>query len=544
MPNTFLNVGRTVTATSNPQANVQQVANNMQTPGVVPQTNQQAVQQPAQQNNQASNGISPITIPIQIQPITPTQGIAPVSNNNLQTISTNQSTTSSAPTPQAYEPSNTNNNVVDFDQIYESYQSQYGNRNTNPQNNNVNSGVKKTTIGSTIVTPTAAPNTVQGQYQSAYSDVINGLLGKMYESLERLESGNFYDPTQDAALRVASEYAANTTLQSLAGSGVLNSSATAERVARIVSELVPQYEKLAYDRQFQLLGQMADTAQLVMSYDSQQFEYWKDAKDREFQEKEFEFEKQQKELENAWKRVDELGYVDNDASALLGLKVGTLSKDAREAKEQREFELKKMKDQAELEYQNNKALAELRAELDRQQAQRDFEYDKQLQELNAKLNREQSQREFEYDKQLQELQSSLSRKNTEYEYQLNQKYGSSSSGSSSSSKTTSYSTYKDIIESNWIKYDDIDKKNKITGNNSAWYYIRSENEAGRMSDTDARNLITKYGLQSPVRMIKDNLIVITTEDGATASFDLRNGATRNQLLQWGKRYGVDLSEYI
>ena len=55
--------------------------------------------------------------------------------------------------------------------------------------------------------------------------------------------------------------------------------------------------------------------------------------DREFENKQFEYQKKQNELEDAWKRVDELDYVDTEASTILGVSVGTLSKDAREAKE-------------------------------------------------------------------------------------------------------------------------------------------------------------------------------------------------------------------
>ncbi len=461
MPNTFLNTARTVAATSNPQANVAQVNNSntaMQPQSINPSM-PQSINQPQPIAN--NNAISPITIPIQIQPVapaTPTQGIAPVSNNNLQAISTqNQNVISSAPTPQTYEPSSTNNNVVDFNQIYRAYQSQYG----NSQNANVNaSGVKKTTIGTTIVTPqTKNLNTIKGQYQSAYSDTMNSLLQKMLEGLDSIESGSFYDPTQDRALQVASEYAANSTLQSLAGSGVLNSSATAERVARVVSELIPQYEKLAYERKIAYLGQLADTAQMIQSYDAQQFEYWKDAKDREFQEKEFEFNKKQAELENAWKRVDELGYVDNNAAAVLGVKAGTLSGQAREAKEQREFELQKMREQAQIEYENNKALYELRSQLDKDYA--------------------------------------------DYEYQLQQKYStiinsSGSAGSSTSSNTDqiSMSSYESLIKERWIQEDDITGE-KTIDNDAIWNYIEDELNAGRMSENTARLLVTKYNLTEP-----------------------------------------------
>lgn len=450
MPNTFLNTGRTVKATNNPVNNVNQVSNNP-----INQTQQPIVQntQIQPQTQQSQSAINPITIPIQIQP--QIASATPVQNNtnNVQALQTNtqQIRTSSAPTPQTYNPNNTTNDVIDFNQIYNSYQSQYGNK-TQTNTNVGTSGIKKTSMGSTIVTPTASNlNSVKGQYQSAYSDTINGLIS---EILSRVENGFEYDPTQDSALQMATEYAANSTLQSLAGSGVLNSSATAERVARVVSSLIPQYEQLAYTRWTDALGQLADTAQLVMQYDSQQFEYWKDAKDREFQDKQFEYQKAQDKLENAWKRVDELGYVDNEAAAILGVPAGTLSGEARLAKEEREFELQKMREQLQIQYENDKALYELRSELDKEYAN--------------------------------------------YEYQLANTYGVSSSGSSSgSSNYTSLSTYQDIINNRWGNEDLVSGQYTVNDNDAVYEYITSEYIAGRMSYDDLVNLKTYYGITAP-----------------------------------------------
>lgn len=455
MPSTFLNTGRTgtVVATSNPQANVQQVqptnAANPTTAVQPTQNNNVAPQQNANTNTQ-SNAINPITIPIQIQPTVATQQnqqqVQPQSQQvepqqNLQV----QSRTNAAPTPQTYQAQNTNSNVIDFNQIYSSYQSAFGNNSSNSTTGA--SGIKRTSIGTTIVTPTNANlNTVEGMYQSAYSNTINSLISEM---ITQLENGFQYDPSQDSALKVASEYAANTTMQSLAGSGVLNSSSTAERVARVVSELVPQYEQLAYTRWTDYIGQLSDTAQLVMNYDSQQFEYWKDAKDREFQNKQLEYQKQQDALENAWKRVDELGYVDNNASAILGVPVGTLSGEARLAKEQQEFELAKMREQAQIEYENNKALYQLKNELDKDQQK--------------------------------------------YAYELELQYG----GSSSKSSTTDLSTYQDIINNRWADYDEFSRKYTVNDNTGLYNYLVTEYSSGRMSAADLANLTAMYNVTQP-----------------------------------------------
>lgn len=438
MSNTFLNTGRTVSATNNPVNNVNQVSNN-------------PINQIQNQQSQTSqqNAINPITIPIQIQPqvaTTPNKVQQPMQQNNGLQQNVRNDNVPVAPTPQEYKQP-ANNNVIDFNQIYSNYQNQFGNK---QQNNNLGaSGIRKTSFGSTIVTPTTSNlNSVQGQYQSAYSDTINSLIGEM---LTQVKNGFEYDPTTDSALQVATEYASNSTLQSLAGSGVLNSSATAERVARVVSELVPQYEKLAYTRWTDSLSRLADTAQLVMSYDSQQFEYWKDANDREFKKKQFEYQKKQDELTNAWKRVDELGYVDNKASAILGVPVGTLSGEARLAKEKQEYELAKMREQLEIQRANDEALYKLKSELDKEYAN--------------------------------------------YEYTLANKYGSSKSGNTNN--YTSLSTYKDIINNRWADKDLMTDKYTVSDNDAVYNYLTSEYAAGRMSSSDLANLSAMYGITVP-----------------------------------------------
>lgn len=444
MANPLLTTSRTLQATNNPQENVTQAQNVSAQPINSNVNGTQGI------NQSANNSINPITIPIQIQPqVAQTNQPDNANNVNVQNLQTNTQQVTSAPTPQEYKES-TNTNTIDFNQIYSSYQGQYGNNSSNI--NTYSSGIRKSSIGTTIVTPTTSNiNSVEGQYQSAYADTVNGLISEM---LTQMKNGFSYDPTQDNSLKAATEYAANSTMQSLAGSGVLNSSATAERVAKIVSDLIPTYEEKAHSRWTEYLGQLADTAQVVMNYDNQQFNYWKDAKDREFESKKFEYEKQQNALTNAWKRVDELGYVDNEASTILGVAVGTLSGEARQAKEQREYELQKMKEQADIEYQNNVALYKLKSQLDTEQ----------------------------------------SKTLTENEYKLKQKYGTTSSNSKN---TTSLSTYKDIINNRYANYNDYSKKYTVSDNNSLYNYLVSEYSSGRLSANDLASLTAMYNVTQP-----------------------------------------------
>lgn len=478
MANTFLNVaGRgTVQAGNNPEQNVAQVNNqNIQQP-VISNTNT------AQNSMQNTQGISPITIPIQIQPqlaqIQPQLNqVQPTAQPNIQTLAVEPQTPNNAPTPQQYQGTQ-NNNAVSYDQIYSSYQSAYG---TNPSNNvTQQSGIKKTSLGTTIVTPTVQNlNTVEGQYQSEYSDSINGIIGMM---LTELSNGFQYDPNSDNALKAATEYSANSTLQSLAGSGVLNSTATAERVARIVSDLIPVYEEKAHDRWLENIEQFANTAQIMMSWDNQRFSYWKDAKDREFQEKEFEYKKQQDALDNAWKRVDELGYVDNEASTILGVKVGTLSGEARQAKEQREFELQKMREQAEIEYANNKALTELRSELNMKEMDKEYQLD--INKMNIQNQYDRENTAYEYN-----LKTNQSKELARNEYELQKEYGSSSNSNSN------YEKYDEIIKNRYASYDNYSKQYIVPDEqsyNELGNYLDNLNASGLITDEEFLRLSAKY----------------------------------------------------
>lgn len=122
MANTLLTTSRTLQATNNPQENVTQAQNVAEQPINSNVNGTQGINQSAQ------NSINPITIPIQIQPQV-AQINQPNDTNNVsvQNLQTNTQQATPAPAPQEYkEPANTN--TIDFNQIYSSYQGQYGNK--------------------------------------------------------------------------------------------------------------------------------------------------------------------------------------------------------------------------------------------------------------------------------------------------------------------------------------------------------------------------------------------------------------------------------
>ena len=451
--------------TNNPQKNIKQITN----PNV-------PVQMRTVQNTQIAQ---PQAVPFQVQqpintlPVNQPTTTATLPNNIATTpIQPQQQVPASSiseqpanvPTPVAYQaPNNTN---VTFD----NYQSQYKYDDIYPQ----------------ITVPNTNLNTIEGQYQSEYAAAINDVANRI------LNMRFSYNPNEDDLLKQATKYVTQNTFESMNGAGILNSSLTAERVTQVVGELIPQYEKLAREEFDAAFSRMLNTANMLKAMDEREFTHWKDARDQKWKEEEQEYQRKQDELTNAWKRVDELGYVDNDAARILGVRVGTLSKDAREAKEA---------------------------------------YERQIAEWNR-------QHEIQKKTEIELLKLKQSLEKDTYKYQAS--FGNTSD-------STSYTTYDSIIKNRYANYDEYSRKYSVSDNDATWNYIRAENEAGRMSDSTARNLISKYGLTNPserVRMISDNVIAVTDKNGHVATLTVMPNTSRDTILNWGKRYGIDLSSYI
>ena len=380
----------------------------------------QTVQNPTQQNN--VNSVQPITVPVQIQPVIaqPTNSAEPQSTlNNVQNVQTQQQIQPATP--------------VEYKNPVQPTVQQP----TQTQSQNTGFQIKK------IDTSAIDSSTPAGQYRSAYGNVINEILTELYNK-RYFE----YNPNEDLALQQAIDYSEKTTTSSLASRGILNSTITAERIAKVVSDLTAEYRKLALSEWQTQMNMIANVGQMYMNMDEYEFKKWQDARDREWKEKLQAYQEQQDAIKNAWTRVDELGYVDNKASTVLGVAVGTLSKDARQAKEAYQRELEMMYKKAEVQYNTEKKLAEVKNDL-----QKDL---------------------------------------IKYEYNY------SSKASSNKANTVSLSTYDDILKNqDWMEYDDFTKKYKVTDNDKAYNYLMQEYNAGRLSTNDAASLIAKYGIQDP-----------------------------------------------
>ena len=158
-----------------------------------------------------------------------------------------------------------------------------------------------------------------------------------------------------------------------------------------------------------------------------------------------------------------------------------------------------MREQYQLEYKNNSAIAKLKSELELNSSKELAKYksniEKDLYQYKSNIDTAKS-------KELASYQNSLNKSSKEYEYQLAQKYGTSSSKTTSNSDYTSYSTHDDIIKNRWGIEDtitgQISVNDETTNNNDAVYnYLLNAYKSGRISSKDAAALIAKYGITVP-----------------------------------------------
>jgi hypothetical protein len=245
-----------------------------------------------------------------------------------------------------------------------------------------------------LLSPYVYKSPVAGQEQAAF-DAYNQWASQPYVSeyapqieglVRTILSRTFqYDPTNDQQFQLASKELTRNVMESMNARGILNSTVTENQVQQEVANMMPQYQQIARQN-FQDEGQMlmsqvdmlagldntsygryqdegqklAGALDVVMKMDDRQYQKWSDAYERRYQSQQDEIAQADKKvqadrqkIQDAWDRVSERGFVDNQASIILGVEASTLSKDAREAKIKREQELEDQRTQL----KNQKELA-------------------------------------------------------------------------------------------------------------------------------------------------------------------------------------------
>lgn len=188
------------------------------------------------------------------------------------------------------------------------------------------------------------------EYKSTYDSVVSGIVNEL------LTTRFTYDPSDDEALLKAQEYATNSVYESMNAKGILDSTMTAQIVAKTANELIPIYEKMAKEDFYNNLERLQSMANFVMNLEETQYSRWLD----QVQVKLDYYEAQKDEIAYQWDRVNQLGYVDNEASIILGVAPGTMSPSMREAIDEAERQANEQYNKL----YSDIALAEAKAEIE------------------------------------------------------------------------------------------------------------------------------------------------------------------------------------
>lgn len=227
---------------------------------------------------------------------------------------------------------------------------------------------------------------IDTDYQTTFWDGIRDIAGMVAQSLPGIL--NFqYDPMQDQNLLRAQSLIEMRARNRASQTGMYYSSTTQYAISQACANLIPIYQKMAKEEAIQNFQLLQQTASFLVDLEQAQFNLWKGQLDMKFQAN----ADKRAEIAAAWDKVNQLGYVDNETSAILGIPAGTESYATRKAyvdklnqvdEENRKLE----QDLIVLDYQQALALEKMKAQqaLDveeyAQRAAIDYSYDKALEE--------------------------------------------------------------------------------------------------------------------------------------------------------------------
>lgn len=149
----------------------------------------------------------------------------------------------------------------------------------------------------------------QLEYKSRWYNTINSIV-------QQLLTAQFtYNPSDDEALMKAQQYATNVVYESMNAKGILDSTMTAQMVTKTVNELIPVYQKMAKEEFYENIERLQTMANFIIKLDDRDYSRWGDEVTRQLQT----YEAKRKVVSDEWDRVNEMGYVDNTASLILGV---------------------------------------------------------------------------------------------------------------------------------------------------------------------------------------------------------------------------------
>lgn len=335
---------------------------------------------------------------------------------------------------------------------------------------------------------------IDTDYQTTFWDGIRDIAGMVAQALPGIL--NFqYNPYTDTALQIAQGYATSRVKEQMNATGMYYSSMTQNAITKAVAELVPVYQKMAKEEAIQNFQLLQQTASFLVDLEQAQFNLWKGQLDVKFQAN----ADKRAEIAAAWDKVNQLGYVDNETSAILGIPAGTESYATRKAYVDKLNQI----DAEKRKLDQDKALSEFENGLAIQRMERQAELEMDQFKEQAKIN---------YDYDIAKLREQNRLQKDYYSYQIKQQGGTTPSGTTTPTfdDATVQSKYESAIEGKNLNeaikllYDenasDNDKFNIADGilNNILIPNIDSYQEMFKSKDYKS----TKNGINSALADIK------------------------------------------
>jgi len=209
-------------------------------------------------------------------------------------------------------------------------------------------------------------------FESRYQEQIEDILSRLRQQAMQPKP---YTPETDPAYQAAKQQVARDVMEILNQRGILNSTITRDQLAQNIAAIIPELQKQYYSRQQDRFSNLGNVLSALTGLERQQFARQQDRfsnlgsvlgalsgleqqqygqfqnlyeRQRAFEQQQYErqleeeqrrIEEEEREIKRAWDRVKNLGYVDNLASIVLGIPVGTPSFQAQKAVEDRLFKL-------------------------------------------------------------------------------------------------------------------------------------------------------------------------------------------------------------
>jgi hypothetical protein len=197
------------------------------------------------------------------------------------------------------------------------------------------------------VTAPAAVSAPRQTYQTGVNDILTQIRSKIGKTQDVTKTP-YYRSSLDAMKQGANQ-ASQQAMEETNARGILNSTVTADRVGQIQSQAmtqgIPALIEKAYKMQEGELGNLLNILNAYSGLENQEYTRERQTQLDQWSREDTKLKQEQDKLKAAMDRVKGLGYVDNAASVVLGIPVGTPSYEAQKDVQDRQSRLQVAREQ-------------------------------------------------------------------------------------------------------------------------------------------------------------------------------------------------------